>query len=211
MFAYMFQVMVPCIYMELEKREPLHMRKILIIGTVGAVILYIIIGVWGYVTFVNFPGYTPAEALKDANILDAPYPENVTAILIGNIALFFAIATISPLCILPAKDTVEEIVAKGNPNRRLSNKENLISTVVMVVVCYLISMVIPNIKTVMTIVGSTTNPAVGFIMPIVFYWKSIEDENLPLCSFKKITALAVAIFIITFSVLALVNFFMGGG
>lgn len=57
------------IYVELERRNEKQMSKVLIIGTVGALILYIIVGVWGYVTFVDFPGYTPAEALKSANIL----------------------------------------------------------------------------------------------------------------------------------------------
>jgi len=70
-------------------------------------------------------------------------------------------------------------------------------------------MVIPNIKAVMTLVGSTTNPAVGFILPIIFYWKSIENDKVPLCSCKKMTALTVALFIIAISVLSLVNFFMG--
>lgn len=41
-------------------------------------------------------------------------------IVVGNFALFFAIATAAPLVVLPAKDTVEEIISKGNPNRRLS-------------------------------------------------------------------------------------------
>jgi hypothetical protein len=31
------------------------MSKVLILGTVGAVILYIIVGVWGYVTWVGYP------------------------------------------------------------------------------------------------------------------------------------------------------------
>ena len=41
------------IYTELEKRNASQMSKVLIAGTVGAVILYIIVGVWGYVTFVD--------------------------------------------------------------------------------------------------------------------------------------------------------------
>ena len=173
-FAYMYQVNIPMIYTELEKREYHQMSKVLIFGTIGAVVLYIIVGVWGYATFVNFPGYTPAEALKDANILQAPYPTSTIPILIGNFALFFAIATAAPLCVLPAKDTVEEIIAKGNAERRLSKKENLLVTLGLVVVCYLLSIAIPSISAAMTLVGSTTNPAVGFILPIIFYWKSIE-------------------------------------
>ena len=184
------------------------MSKVLVIGTVGAVILYIIVGVWGYATFVDFPGYTPAEALEDANILQAPYPTDVIPILIGNFALFFAIATAAPLVVLPAKDTVEEIVANGRPDRRLSKKENLLVTSGLIIVCYLLAIVIPNIKAVMTLVGSTTNPAVGFILPIVFYWKSIEEDKVPIVSCQKLTALFVAIFIIGISCLSLVNFFM---
>ena len=110
--------------------------------------------------------------------------------------------------VLPAKDTVEEIVAKGNPNRRLTKKENLITTLCLIVVCFLLSIVIPSISDAMTLVGSTTNPAVGFILPIIFYWKSIEPDNVPICSLKKITALTVSIFIILISIMSLVNFFM---
>ncbi len=183
------------------------MSKVLMCGTIGAVVLYIIVGVWGYVTFVDYPGYTAEEALKDANILEAPYPRSVTPILIGNFALFFAIATAAPLVVLPAKDTIEEIVAKGNPNRRLSNKENLITTLSLIVICYLLSIVIPSISAAMTLVGSTTNPAVGFVLPIIFYWKSIEEDNVPVCSCQKITAIIVAVFIICISMLSLYNFF----
>ena len=206
-FAYMYQVNIPMIYTELEKRNSKQMSKVLIFGTVGAVILYIIVGVWGYVTFVDYPGYTAEEALKDANILETPYPTSVTPILIGNFALFFAIATAAPLVVLPAKDTIEEIVAKGNPERRLSNKENLITTLSLIVICYLLSIVIPSISAAMTLVGSTTNPAVGFILPIIFYWKTIENDGIPMCTMTKITALVVATFIICISMLSLYNFF----
>ena len=140
--------------------------------------------------------------------MQAPYPSSVIPILVGNFALFFAIASAAPLVVLPAKDTVEEIVAKGNPNRRLTKKENLITTLCLIVVCFLLSIVIPSISDAMTLVGSTTNPAVGFILPIIFYWKSIEPDNVPICSLKKITALTVSIFIILISIMSLVNFFM---
>ena len=85
-------------------------------------------------------------------------------IMIGNFALFFAIATAAPLVVLPAKDTVEEIVSKGNSNRRLSTKENVGVTFTLVFVSYLLSIVIPSIRDAMSLVGSTTNPAVGFIL-----------------------------------------------
>ena len=58
------------IYSELESRNSKQMSKVLIFGTIGAVILYVIVGVWGYATFVNNPsGISAAESLQDANIL----------------------------------------------------------------------------------------------------------------------------------------------
>ena len=185
------------------------MSKVLVFGTVGAVILYIIVGVWGYATWVNYPDGGAEKALEDANILAAPYPSDCIPILIGNFALFFAIATAAPLVVLPAKDTVEEMVANGNPNRRLSHKENLLVTLGLVASCYVLASVIPSISDAMTLVGSTTNPAVGFILPIIFYWKSIEKDNVPLCSGTKILALSVAIFICLISMLSLYNWFAG--
>ena len=58
-FAYMYQVNIPAIYTELETRNNKQMSRVLVLGTIGAVMLYIIVGVWGYATFINFPGYTP--------------------------------------------------------------------------------------------------------------------------------------------------------
>jgi len=58
------------IYSELESRNSKQMSKVLIFGTIGAVILYVIVGVWGYATFVNnASGISAAESLQDANIL----------------------------------------------------------------------------------------------------------------------------------------------
>mmetsp|Transcript_93983 Transcript_93983/g.129443 ORF Transcript_93983/g.129443 Transcript_93983/m.129443 type:complete len:90 (-) Transcript_93983:214-483(-) len=88
------------------------MSKVLVLGSTGAVFLYLIVGVFGYATFVNFPGYTAKEALDSGNILEAPY-KNVKAITFGNFALFFAISSAAPLVLLPAKDTIEEIFCRG--------------------------------------------------------------------------------------------------
>jgi len=38
------------------------MSKVIMIGTIGAVVLYIVVGVWGYVTWVEYPA-GPAVAL----------------------------------------------------------------------------------------------------------------------------------------------------
>lgn len=54
-FAYMYQVNIPMIYVELERRNKKQMAKVLASGSIVAVIFYILIGIFGYATFVSDP------------------------------------------------------------------------------------------------------------------------------------------------------------
>lgn len=54
-FAYMYQINVPSIYLELEKRHYTTMSKVVGGGSIIAVFMYIVIGMFGYVTFVDDP------------------------------------------------------------------------------------------------------------------------------------------------------------
>ena len=103
------------------------MSKVIVIGTVGAVLLYIIVGVWGYVTWVNYSPGGAEAALSDANILQAPYPNSCIPILIGNFALFFAIASAAPLVVLPAKDTCAGVSVCSAANTASGSKASSIS------------------------------------------------------------------------------------
>src|SRR5438105_3172067 len=60
------------IYFELEKRNHKNMSNVLIWGSGAAVGLYTLVGIFGYVTFVDQP-----EAFAAANILEAPYGKNI--------------------------------------------------------------------------------------------------------------------------------------
>ena len=63
----MYQVNIPMIYYELEKRDAKQMSSVLAKGSGAAVILYALIGIFGYLTFVDTPGQ------PTTNILEAPY------------------------------------------------------------------------------------------------------------------------------------------
>lgn len=54
------------IYYELERRNAKQMGKVLALGSGAAVILYALVGIFGYLTFVH------SEDIG-TNILDAPY------------------------------------------------------------------------------------------------------------------------------------------
>lgn len=65
------------IYYELEARNAKRMSKVLVTGSGSAVIVYALIGIFGYLTFV----YTP-HVLDNQNILNAPYQNNIAIIIV---------------------------------------------------------------------------------------------------------------------------------
>lgn len=71
-FAYMYQVNIPMIYVELEKRNSKQMGTVISWGSAIAVLFYIMVGVFGYATFVDKP-----DTLSAKNILQADYGTNV--------------------------------------------------------------------------------------------------------------------------------------
>ena len=109
--------------------------------------------------------------------------------------------TAAPLCVLPAKDTVEELFYK---EQGLNSKRNILVTLSIVFVCFLLSILIDKIGDAITLAGATINPVVGFILPVVFYWRVKKD--LPFFSKEKISSLLVAIVIIVVSMMSLGNF-----
>jgi amino acid permease len=76
-FAYMYQVNIPMIYYELERRNAKQMSKVLITGSGAAVVLYSLVGIFGYLTFVYVPD------LLGTNILEAPYNKNVAITIVS--------------------------------------------------------------------------------------------------------------------------------
>jgi amino acid permease len=173
-FACMYQFNMPMIYKELRNRSAARMSSVILRGMLVAVTAYIIIGVFGYATFVN-----DTEALMSENILEAPYLGNI-AISIGLISQFFSVLTSSPLTILPCKDTVEQLLYgkraenltdSQSGSGKMPLKINVLVTFGLVTVSYGLAISLTSIGDALTIVGSTITPTVGFILPAVFYLK----------------------------------------
>jgi amino acid permease len=196
-FAYMYQVNIPQIYLELTSRNYKTMSRVVYWGTFLAVICYMMIGIFGYLTFDD----NPYDKLKDKNILMAPYINNIP-ILAGNFAILFAVITAAPLVVLPCKDSIEELRYKDG----MTPKQNLVVTFLIVFVSMLLALVIPGIGYAITLAGCTTNPIIGFFVPIIFYHKATPDE--PLSSPKKIISIIVFVVIAIASVLGFYNFIL---
>lgn len=211
-FAYMYQVNMPIIYAELKTRNYETMNKVVFRGTNAAILMYSFTGIFGYLTFVKFPQY-----LESQNILEAPYGDNL-AMIIGSIAQFFSVMTSYPLCVLPCKEAIEEMFWKKTSILRdeydknqmgeetMSPTANVFVTLALCTCSFLLALFLNTLGDALTIVGSTTNPVVGFIIPIMFYWKLTPD--VPIFSRKKIVSLIVAVLVVAISIIDLLNFFL---
>jgi len=71
----------------------------------------------------------------------------------------------------------------------MTNSENIKVTLITLIGCYLLAIVVPLISDIITVIGTTTNPLVGFVFPSLFYIKL----NPELKAWKKILAISVMI------------------
>lgn len=172
------------------------MGKVVWRGSCAGIILYASVGIFGYLTFYN----KPAELMKQ-NILLADYGMN-WAIIVGQITSFFSVYFAMPLLYLPAKETVEEMLLKGK--RRMTMKENVWCTIALILISYVFAIFVPSIGDAMALAGCTTNPMIGFIIPVIMYWGIHKDK--PFFSKEKLVSGFVALVIIITSILGLVNF-----
>jgi amino acid permease len=198
-FSYMYQTNIPMIYVELEKKDLKHMWKVMRNGTVGATLAYLLAGVFGYSTFAMYPDVR--DLMDKQNILKC-YKGDVTLNYISLFGILTVILFATPLTILPCKDTVEELFLQ--PNQKLSAKQNLLVTFILVLVSFVLSLAIPNIGDAMTILGATTNSGIGFLLPIVYYLRL--ERKAPKWSNKRVVAYAVFAFICCSSVIEIGTF-----
>ena len=175
-----------------------RMWGVVAIATSIAVVCYAFAGFLGYATFVNNPDV--AEIMEVENIFEAPYMGDEW-IIAGSLILLAGVVLASPLCLMPAKDTIEELFL--GQERRMTSGENFLCTFSVISICFLAAVCIPDISDAMTVIGATSNPAVGFCLPII-YWLKMDQS--PACSPKRLAAHFINVFVILTGLLSLYNF-----
>ena len=86
----------------------------------------------------------------------------------------------------------------------MNNVENFLVTFSIVSACFLAAVCIPKISDAMTVIGDTSNPAVGFCLPIMFWLKNDKSSRF---SFKRLMAHLTNIIVICVAVYSLYLFF----
>lgn len=125
-FAFMYQPNIPIVYRELHNSNYERMGKVIVRGSGSVVVLYILASVFGYLGLVGNEDGNLDKLMEKRNVLEVEY-EN-WAFKIAAIGLLFAIFAAAPICVLPSKDTFEEL---AYPQKGMSKKANIIVTAIM--------------------------------------------------------------------------------
>ena len=125
-FSFMYQINVPALYTELKDKNMKSITNVLVLGTSLACFCYIIAGIFG---FVSFAATEPLEEytriFEQQQILLAPYnayPGSKTPVIIyiSIFALLLVVIFATPFCVLPTKDSLEDVFGIKADGRKLS-------------------------------------------------------------------------------------------
>ena len=105
-FSFMYQPNLPAVYSELKIRTYSTMWFVIFFATSIACICYGFAGYFGFATFACDSNVK--EIMEMENIFEAPYQGN-KFILVGKLVLLAGVILASPMCLMPAKDTIEEL------------------------------------------------------------------------------------------------------
>ena len=122
---------------------------------------------------------------------------------IARFAMLYVVVFACPLCVLPCKDSMEELIWGGG-EFRMNKKQNFLVTLFLICVSYVFALAIPNFGDALTILGATTNSGIGFLLPIMYYLRL--EKSKPRNHPKKILCYLIFVFICISSIIELFTF-----
>jgi len=149
----------------------------------GAVFIYEIIAIFGYLTFGSNVG---------SNII-AMYPSTSLFVAVGQLAIVVLIMFSYPLQIQPCRNCMDKVLSTHTVEKPLGDEDaetavdehgpaemsfmkHTALTAGIVVSTFLIAYTVDNLQMVLSFVGSTGSTTISFILPGFFYWKLSRDD-----------------------------------
>lgn len=165
-FAYSCQPNVLPIYVELQRRSVKRMHKVIRRSLYFAAILYVFVGMFGYLTFMDG---TCGNVLQNDF---KKHPEVIVSAVTICISCMFTL----PMCVFAFREnltvfTINKVSVTWIPHTLI--------TFGMVAVCATIAAYVSQLNVVLGFLGSTTNPSVAYFLPNLFFIKLVPKEKAP--------------------------------
>ncbi|XP_077216314.1 transmembrane amino acid transporter family protein [Tasmannia lanceolata] len=159
--AYVCHFNVQPIYNELEGRSPQKMNRVGRITTILCVVIYVSTAVSGYLLFGD---NTESDILTN---FDKDLGIRFSSILnyVVRVGYILHLILVFPVIHFSLRQTVDTLVFSGSAPLAESRKRSLALTMILLVLIYLGSTMIPNIWVAFKFTGATTALSLGFIFP----------------------------------------------
>jgi len=178
------------VFHELQRSSLRRMGKVLFRCMAIACVIYVTVGIFGYITFAD----EPVKLTCIGNVLlSFRYKGYPTAIVIALIFIGVSIVLAMPLSIKPSKDSLSDLVygryVKTDEERKAllseevyvkkqdSKWRHIILVLVVVYSQMLCGMFVQKMSSAITLLGASAYPMINYIFPCLFYLKLADGPT----------------------------------
>ncbi|XP_039051662.1 amino acid transporter AVT6E-like [Hibiscus syriacus] len=195
--AYVCHFNIQPIYNELEGRSPQKMNRVGRITTSICVVVYASTAISGYLLFGKD---TEGDVLTDFD-RDLGIRFSTALNYIVRIGYIFHLILVFPVIHFSLRQTVDRLVFEGSAPLTESRKRSFALTVILLMLIYVGSTMIPNIWTAFKFTGATTAVSLGFTFPALIALRlSQQEEGLSLSRVEKLLSWLMLILAIIVSI-----------
>ncbi|KAM6497076.1 vacuolar amino acid transporter 5 [Amanita muscaria] len=192
------------LYNEVTNNTQTRMNTIIGGSIGGAVIIYEIIAIFGYLTF---------GSKVAANII-AMYPSTSLFIAVGQLAIVSLVLLSYPLQVHPCRNCLDKVfhfshtlksvsvdehesedegmLDEDHASTDMSTLKHTVLTTAILTLGFSVAFIVDDLKMVLSFVGSTGSTTISFILPGLFYWKLFQDD--PSARTKRLGALVLMMY-----------------
>uniref|UniRef100_A0A4W5RGN5 Solute carrier family 38 member 6 n=1 Tax=Hucho hucho TaxID=62062 RepID=A0A4W5RGN5_9TELE len=180
-FSFLCHTAVLPIYSEMDRPSKKRMQNVTNVSISLSFLLYLISALFGYLTFYR---HVDSELMLS---YDTYLPRDVLVMAV-RLAILLAVLLTVPLIHFPARKAMSVLFCGDRP---LSWVYHIFSTLLILTVVMLLAILVPDIRNVFGVVGSTTSTCLLFVFPGIFY---LRLSNQPLKSLESVGAVCLLIF-----------------
>ncbi|KAG8480308.1 hypothetical protein CXB51_024730 [Gossypium anomalum] len=200
--AYVCHLNVQPIYNELEGRSPQKMNQVGRITTTFCVVVYASTAISGYLLFGKD---TEGDVLTnfDRN-LGIRFSTALNYIV--RVGYILHLVLVFPVIHFSLRQTVDNLVFEGSAPLTKSKKRSLALTVILLVLIYIGSTMIPNIWTAFKFTGATTAVSLGFTFPALIALRiSQQEASMSLSRVEKFLSRLMLILAVIVSIAGIIG------
>ncbi|OXB61736.1 hypothetical protein ASZ78_016922 [Callipepla squamata] len=190
-FAFVCHPEVLPIYSELKDRSRKRMQNVSNISITGMLIMYLLAGLFGYLTFYG--------EVEDELLHTYTRVYTFDALLLSvRLAVLVAVTLTVPLVLFPIRSSISALLF---PKRPFSWIRHLLIAAVILAFNNMLVIFVPAIKDIFGFIGASSATMLIFILPSAFYLRLVKKE--PMRSTQKIGALVFLIVGIIFMIVSM--------